>query len=239
MNTFVRMMTACFFALCLYGGGQASPSRTVPQARAPRFIDIPAMVKSQVERALAGTEAPEESHSAVAGQEATGGRGGSLMALGIAVLFSAATTIIVLRQLGARQGSLTVVDLGSTRDAEKMAERGAAVPAPGIEEHWSPARPERAAVKTVEEERPRYDSQTFRLLQSFHRGHGELSLAMRLSSDTRGGRTQEKLQRALPQVENEDARATVARKFSMGKGEIDLAVHLNELQTSHLRKEKA
>ena len=239
MNPFYKIVMAGVLALSTCAESRAVPSRGASQPRTPRYVDISAMVKVQVEQALAGTEVTDKPHSEVADQGGRDGQAGSLVAFGIAVLLSAVSTTFLLRGYSAMRGRPATGVVDRLEEAEAPAEQASAVRSFRSEEQWSTAGPTRPAPKTVVDERPVHDNHTFRLLQSFHRGHGELSLAMKLSSDTRGGRTRDKLDRALPQVDSEDTRAAVARKFGMGKGEIDLAVHLNELQTSRLRKEKA
>ena len=238
MNACARTLSVALPVLLFCSTGLAAPSKIAPQHRPPRFVDIAATVRDQVERSLAITEEPATPFqgSVVATAGASGER--KVLMLGLAVLLSAISTFVILRNVAGSVVNGIAISPVSTRHPATPSERPFAERALTTRECAPPFVPGRVAGEAMGIEGPEHDDQTVRLLQSFHRGHGELSLAMRLGSDTRGNRTRAKLEQALPQVDGDDGRAHVARQFGVGKGEIDLAVHLKEFQTSQLRKEQ-
>ena len=238
MNARARTSSVALSILLFGSTVLAAPPKNVPQHRTPRFVDIAATVKNQVEASIAGVEEKNPPSAATVAAKTPGSGEQNITMLGLAFLLSAISTFLILRHMAARAANGLVGSPARGGQPSTVSGRPLVPPSSKAREPQTPLLPVRIAGKALDDEVPLHDEQTFRLLQSFHRGHGELSLAMRLGSDTRGNRTREKLQRVLPQVEGDDGRAHVARKLGVSKGEIDLAVHLKEFGTSQLRKEQ-
>jgi len=215
--------------------------------RKSALVDIPAIARTQLvdlsQRATAPhTEPQKENLQARENQlspvqaEKNGRTSLSPVFLVLAVaVIAALSTGLLLFVASRRQVGITV----AAPRSQATQPQSLPGPEPALP---APARPVKNRFAEEEEfpevDEPERDDDTMQLARRFERGQNELSLALRLRGAYAASVGTTKVQKALTAKKSKAQQLNAARKLGVGRGELELALHLEQLQQHKLRKEE-
>jgi hypothetical protein len=207
-----------------------APSRRDKNASQPGLVDIPTLARTQVEEKRRTTDpvvqAPPTTAAVPSTTTAGARRSSDLAMIAAAVVLSVGSTLGLLLFL--RRRAMKTL---TPRPSQQIV--GPVVP-PAVPGMGIAADPVEAQV--VEE--PMFDDRV-QIAKIFQRGKEEVNLAMALRARSLPRANKKRLEEIAHKSGSTSQRRTAARKLGVGVGEVELAVHLKNMQHKSKRKEGA
>lgn len=219
---------------------RTGPPRAMTQPPKPNpragLVDIPSIARTQVQegentsRGRREVQAPSPAAPPVAEQQ-----GPAILSLVLvgALAFAGVFGTAILLVVASRKSRTATVKTTTASDAagRRPAFPTDVIPAASREE--SPG----AFPEEVEEEPPMLDDRALHYARQFRRGHDELEFASRIEELPSGRAIPEVVNRLRATKASPARRISAARKLGVGCGELELAIHLKEVELKASRKE--